>query len=164
MTNSGLMRARFCRAWAAARLPVLLNMASSTGCIMLCTKHPPHHAGWETLEQLHELHLDTEDDRGAERGTRDTQVISVCALDIEVQEASQKNYDEYRHSVIVLLPRSTESGLNRALMLDVIRFFIQPLRVRQEFVVYDVFLRNKPQRVRLRLVHDTNSKSLASPS
>lgn len=38
MTNSGLIRARFCRAWAASRLPVLLNMASSTGCIMLSTK------------------------------------------------------------------------------------------------------------------------------
>lgn len=38
MTSSGRRRARFCRAWAASRLPVLLNMASKTGCFMLSTK------------------------------------------------------------------------------------------------------------------------------
>lgn len=38
MTSSGRSRARFCRAWAASRLPVLLNMASKTGCFMLSTK------------------------------------------------------------------------------------------------------------------------------
>lgn len=38
MTNSGLINAKFCRAWAASRLPVLLNMASRTGCIILSTK------------------------------------------------------------------------------------------------------------------------------
>lgn len=37
ITSSGLIKARFCSAWAASRLPVLLNMASRTGCIMLFT-------------------------------------------------------------------------------------------------------------------------------
>lgn len=32
------MSARFCRAWAASKLPVLLNIAKRTGWIMHCTK------------------------------------------------------------------------------------------------------------------------------
>lgn len=44
----------------------------------------------------------------------------------------------------------------------IIGFVIQPVRVREKFVVYDVFLRSEPQCVRLRPFHHTNPNWLAS--